>query len=150
MTRVRRALLVLALAGLLVPSSAGAVARTRQHWFAYGQCTWLAYNKRPDVVNYGAEHNGFYHWDGWEWSGHARAEGYSVNHKPRKGDIAVWQRNVGGAGSKGHLAYVRAIYKQGRIGIVEMNWNGHKDARRRALSSSYVKKLDFIHHGPGG
>ena len=54
-----------------------------------------------DIVNYGAEHNGFYHWDGWEWSGHARAEGYSMNHKPRKGDIAVWDKNEAGAGSKG-------------------------------------------------
>jgi surface antigen len=147
---IRRALIALALAGLLVPSSAGAVDRSRQDWFAKGQCTWLAYNKRPDIVNYGAEHNGFYHWDGWEWRGHARAEGYSVNHKPRKGDIAVWQKNVAGAGSKGHLAYVRAIYDKGSIGIVEMNWNGNKDAHRRTLSAATVKKLDFIHHGPGG
>src|SRR5437764_2680773 len=97
---IRRAAVALAVAGLLLPSSAAAVDRSRQHWFAYGQCTWLAYDKRPDIVNYGAENNGFYHWDGWEWSGHARAEGYPVNHRPRKGDIAVWQPHVGGAGSK--------------------------------------------------
>jgi surface antigen len=147
---IRRALTAFVLLALLVPSSASAVDRSRQHWFAYGQCTWLAYNKRPDIVNYGAQHNGFYHWDGWEWSGHAKAEGYSVNRKPRKGDIAVWQPQVGGAGSKGHLAYVRAIYKKGSIGIVEMNWNGHKDPTRRTLTARYVKKLQFIHHGPGG
>jgi surface antigen len=148
---IRRALIPLALVALLMPASAGAASdHPHQSWFAYGQCTWLAYNKRPDIVDYGAAHNGFYHWDGWEWSGHARAEGYSVNHKPRKGDIAVWDRNEGGAGSKGHLAYVRALYTKGRVGIVEMNWNGHKDARRRTLTAAYVKKLDFIHHGPGG
>ena len=150
MSRLRAALVALAVAGLLLPAGAAATDRSRQDWFAYGQCTWLAYNKRPDIVNYGATHFGYYHWDGWEWSGHAKAEGYSVNRKPRKGDIAVWQPHVGGAGSKGHLAYVRAIYKKGRIGIVEMNWNGHKDPTRRTLGPSYVKKLEFIHHGPGG
>jgi len=148
--RTRHAIVALVFAALLLPTSAGAVDRSRQDWFAYGQCTWLAYNKRPDIVNYGAQNNGFYHWDGWEWSGHARAEGYSVSHKARKGDIAVWQKHVAGAGSKGHLAYVRAIYKKGKVGVVEMNWNGIKDAHRRTLPAATVKKLDFIHHGPGG
>jgi surface antigen len=148
---IRRALITLVAAAVLVPSPATAATdRSRQDWFAYGQCTWLAYNKRPDIVNYGAEHNGFYHWDGWEWSGHARVEGYSVTRKPRKGDIAVWQAHVAGAGSKGHLAYVRALYSKGRVGIVEMNWNGIKDAHRRTLPKSQVKKLEFIHRRPAG
>jgi surface antigen len=148
---IRRALIALTLGALVVPSGAGAASdHPHQHWFAYGQCTWLAYNKRPDIVDYGAANNGFYHWDGWEWSGHARAEGYSVNRKAHKGDIAVWQPHVAGAGSKGHLAYVRALYSKGRVGVVEMNWNGIKDAHRRTLPKSQVKKIEFIHHGPGG
>jgi surface antigen len=148
---IRRALIALALVALLTPSAAGAAAdHPHQHWFAYGQCTWLAYDKRPDIVDYGAANNGFYHWDGWEWRGHAKAEGYSVNHGARKGDIAVWQPHVGGAGSKGHLAYVRALYSKGRVGVVEMNWNGIKKAHRRTLSRSYAKKLDFIHRRPAG
>jgi surface antigen len=148
---IRRALVALVLAGLLAPSAAGAASdHPHQHWFAYGQCTWLAYKKRPDIVDYGAKNNGFYHWDGWEWSGHARAEGYAVNRKPHKGDIAVWQPRVAGAGSKGHLAYVRALYSNGRVGVVEMNFNGIKDAHRRTLPKSQAKKLEFIHHGPGG
>jgi surface antigen len=134
-----------------MPSAAGAASdHPHQSWFAYGQCTWLAYDKRPDIVDYGAANNGFYHWDGWEWSGHARVEGYSVSRHPRKGDIAVWQPHVAGAGSKGHLAYVRALYSKGRVGVVEMNWNGIKSAHRRTLSRSYAKKLDFIHHRPAG
>jgi surface antigen len=148
---IRRALIPLALVALLMPASAGAASdHPHQSWFAYGQCTWFAYNKRPDIVDYGAAHNGFYHWDGWEWSGHARAEGYSVNRKPRKGDIAVWQAHVAGAGSKGHLAYVRALYSKGRVGIVEMNWNGIKDAHRRTVPKSQVKKLEYIHRRPAG
>jgi surface antigen len=142
---IRRALLAVLVLAILVPSAAGAADHPHQSWFAYGQCTWLAYKKRPDIVDYGAAHNGYYHWDGWEWSGHARGEGYPVDRHPRKGDIAVWQPRVGGAGSKGHLAYVRSILSKGRVGIVEMNWNGIKDARRRTLSPSYAKKLEFIH-----
>lgn len=148
---IRGLLATLVVAVLLVPAAAtGATDRSRQDWFAYGQCTWLAYNKRPDIVNYGAQKFGFYHWDAWEWSGHAKVEGYSVNRKPKKGDIAVWQAGVAGAGSKGHLAYVRAIYKKGRIGIVEMNWNGIQNPHRRTLYPGTIKKLQFIHHGPGG
>jgi surface antigen len=62
----------------------------------------------------------------------------------------VWQAHVAGAGSKGHLAYVRALYSKGRVGVVEMNWNGIKDAHRRTVPKSQVKKLEFVHRRPAG
>jgi surface antigen len=140
----RLALLLATVAVALSPSSANA-AGEHLHWFKKGQCTRYAYQKRPDIVDEGYRQKGFLHWDGWEWSGHAKASGFTVDRKPRKGDIAVWGRNVGGAGSKGHLAFVEGVTAKHKVKITEVNWNGSHKTTKRTLSRSYAKKLRFIH-----
>ena len=141
---MRRLALIAALAVAIPPATAGA-ARDHLHWFKKGQCTRFAYQKRPDIVDEGYRQHGYLHWDAWEWSGHAKASGFKVDRKPRKGDIAVWQPYVGGAKSKGHLAYVRSIAAKGKVRIAEVNWNGNHKTTYRTLSRSYAKKLQFIH-----
>jgi surface antigen len=142
---MRRAALPLLLAVGLLPASPAAAAGDHLHWFKKGQCTRYAYQKRPDIVDEGYRQHHFLHWDAWEWAPHARDSGFPVNRKPRKGDIAVWQRNVGGAKSKGHLAYVRSVTAKGKVKIAEVNWNGKHTVTYRTLSRSYAKKLQFIH-----
>jgi surface antigen len=141
---MRRLALMVTLA-VAIPSGPAIASGEHLHWFDAGQCTHHAYKKRPDIVDEGYRQHGFLHWDAWEWSGHAKASGFKVDRKPRKGDIAVWQPYVGGAKSKGHLAYVRSIAAKGKVRISEVNWNGKHTTTYRTLSRSYAKKLRFIH-----
>ncbi len=144
MSRTAR-LLILACLSLAVAATTASAAGEHLHWFKKGQCTRYAYQKRPDIVDQGYAQHGFLHWDGWEWSGHAKASGFKVDRKPHKGDIAVWQPNVGGASSKGHLAYVESVTAKHKVKITEVNWNGSHKPGKRTLSPSYAKKLEFIH-----
>jgi surface antigen len=141
----RLALLLATTAVAFTPAASAGASGEHLHWFKKGQCTRYAYQKRPDIVDEGYRQNGFLHWDGWEWSGHAKASGFKVDRKPRKGDIAVWGRNVGGAGSKGHLAHVEAVTAKHKVKITEVNWNGSHKTTKRTLSRSYAKKLQFVH-----
>jgi surface antigen len=148
MSRTAR-LLVLVFLLLAVPLATASAAGEHLHWFKKGQCTRYAYQKRPDIVDEGYARHAYLHWDAWEWSGHAKASGFKVDRKPRKGDIAVWQPNVGGATGKGHLAYVEGVTKQHKVKISEVNWNGHHTMTRRTLSATYAKKLEFVHRLSG-
>jgi surface antigen len=133
----------------IAPASGASSSLPHLHWFAQGQCTHYAYQKRPDIVDQGYSQHGYLHWDAWRWAGQARKTGFSVDRKPRAGDIAVWQPGVGGAGSKGHLAFVRSVTAAGKVKITEVNWNGKKTPTNRTLSSSYASKLQFIHRKSG-
>lgn len=141
--------LSIVLAAGMSTGSAGAAAGSHVNWFAQGQCTRYAYQKRPDIVDEGYKQHGYLHWDAWRWAGQARKTGFSVDRKPRGGDIAVWQPGVGGAGSKGHLAFVRSVTAAGKVKITEVNFNGHKTPTNRTLTRSYASKLQFIHRKSG-
>lgn len=90
--------------------------------FPYGQCTWLAYEYRPDILK--AVKN-----TGWwasppgarDWDEMARDGGFSVDGSPRVGDMAGSEANGGG---QGHLAYVKAVNSDGTITITDMNGSG--------------------------
>jgi surface antigen len=143
---IRLRLLALTLfAAVAMPSGAVASSGPHLHWFKQGQCTRYAYQKRPDIVDEGYRQHGFLHWDGWEWAGHARASGFPVGRHPRKGDIAVWQPGVGGASSKGHLAYVESVTAKGKVRVTQVNWNGNHKSSKRTLTRSYASKLEFVH-----
>ncbi|MEA2438825.1 MAG: hypothetical protein QOH76_249 [Thermoleophilaceae bacterium] len=142
---MRRIALLLALVSVAAAPAPAGAAGEHLHWFKKGQCTRYAYQKRPDIVDEGYRQHHYLHWDGWAWSPHAKASGFKVDHKPRKGDIAVWQRNEGGASDNGHLAYVEGVTSKGKVKISEVNWNGKHTTTRRTLTRSYAKKLDFIH-----
>src|SRR2546423_8524219 len=101
MRRLAHVLIIVSLS-LVAPLATASAAGEHLHWFKKGQCTRYAYQKRPDIVDQGYARNGFLHWDGWEWSGHAKASGFKVDGKPRKGAIAWRQRNVVGSTCKRH------------------------------------------------
>ena len=140
-----RRLLPLLILAVALPSASASAAQSHLHWFAKGQCTRYAYQKRPDIVDEGYRQRGFLHWDGWEWSGHARAAGFAVDRHPRKGDIAVWQPHVGGATSKGHLAYVESVTAKGKVKVTEVNWSGNHKSGKRTLSRRYASRIEFVH-----
>lgn len=113
--------------------------------FPKGQCTRWAYLKRPDVVNRGVRRNGITDWNAYLWAANARREGYSVNTHPHATDIAVWPRNVDGAGRIGHVAYVISVTRRGTVRISEVDWNGSRTPTRRTLTRAQLHGLQFIH-----
>jgi surface antigen len=89
------------------------------YWWAFGQCTWWAQNKRRDE-NLTRMGNAQF------WATGARARGYQVSSTPRAGATVVFQPGVQGAGGAGHVAHVEKVYPGGWFLISEMNfyWNG--------------------------
>ncbi|HEV8194628.1 MAG TPA: CHAP domain-containing protein [Ktedonobacterales bacterium] len=89
------------------------------YWWAFGQCTWWAQNKRRDE---NLRHMG----NAQYWASSARARGYRVGSTPAVGATVVFQPGVQGAGGAGHVAHVEKVYPGGWFLISEMNfyWNG--------------------------
>jgi surface antigen len=88
--------------------------------YAYGYCTWYAYNRRvqlgrPIPSNLGNANT---------WAKRAAAAGYRVDRIPEVGAI---MQNSGGWGGYGHVAIVEKINADGTIVVSEMNgsagWN---------------------------
>ncbi len=91
-----------------VPYSAG-------NRYAYGYCTWYAYNRRvqigpPIPSNLGNANT---------WDDRAAAAGYLVNRTPAAG--AVFQTDSGYAG---HVGVVERVNPDGSILVSEMNYHG--------------------------
>lgn len=127
--------------------AAGAVANSSLpylSWFPKGQCTRFAYRERPDIVNRGVSQYRISNWNAYLWAAHARREGYSVSRHPHAADIVVWPRDVDGAGSVGHVAYVISVTRSA-IRIREVDWNGSPTPTERTLTRAQLRGLQFIH-----
>lgn len=146
---MRRIALLVSLC-LLVLGATSAVAQTpdksRKHAssFPANQCTSWAYKQRPEIVNAGLA-KGLTDWNAWKWAANAKQAGFVVDKAPRRGAIAVWPRNVDGAVSTGHVAYVRSVKRNGSISVSEVNFNGKRGPANRTVKRSTVRKLQFIH-----
>ena len=98
--------------------------------FDWHQCTWWAYEKRPDVyeaaVKAGAPSGGsrgvvdglvVFHWDGGQWFDRAKAAGLATGQTPKVGALVSW------AGWKGvpwgHVAYVEEVRSDEWIRVSE-------------------------------
>ncbi|MGH3335508.1 MAG: CHAP domain-containing protein [Nocardioides sp.] len=76
----------------------------------------------------------------WSGSGNAdnwgRAKPRITDGKPMVGAVAWWKRNVPGAGSSGHVAYVEKVLSRRRIVISEDSWSGDFHWRRITKSGT--------------
>ena len=76
----------------------------------------------------------------WSGSGNAdnwgRAKSGITDHRPMVGAVAWWKRNVPGAGSSGHVAYVEQVLSPTRIVISEDSWSGDFHWRRISKSGT--------------
>jgi surface antigen len=76
----------------------------------------------------------------WSGSGNAdnwgRAKSGITDGKPMVGAVAWWRRNVPGAGSSGHVAYVEKVLSSRKIVISEDSWSGDFHWRRISKSGS--------------
>jgi len=105
--------------------------------YAYGYCTWYAYNRRMEL----GMPIGSLWGNASTWAAYARAAGYVVDHTPSVGAV---MQSTGGYGGMGHVAIVESINADGSIVISEMNgvagWN-RIDYRTVTNPSAY----NFIH-----
>lgn len=93
-------------------------ARTDALWAAHpagndyyiGQCVWYVANKRPVPYGLGNANT---------WYTRAKAWGFDGGAEPRVGAVATTT-----AYYYGHVAYVEAVYGDGRILVSEMNYQG--------------------------
>lgn len=105
--------------------------------YAYGYCTWYAYNRRAALgmklpsVTWGNANT---------WDTGAAASGYLVNGVPSVG--AVFQTD---GGAYGHVGIVEEVYADGSIKISEMNYAGWNRVTEGYLSPSEYAGYDFIH-----
>jgi surface antigen len=101
--------------------------------FQNGQCTELAANTRPDVVQaiiegaigselaQGQTNESMPDMDARYWTAEASAVGLATGNAPRRGALMVFQPGVLGAGSAGHIAYVQRVNRNGSFRIAQMH-----------------------------
>lgn len=75
--------------------------------YGWGQCTWYAKNRRPDLPNMLG--------NGGSWRYSAAARGIATGTTPQAGAIAE---------IPGHVMYVESVNGNGTINISEMNYGG--------------------------
>lgn len=101
--------------------------------FPRGECTFHAYELRPDIydtaVARGVSPLG---WDAYSWAPRARQAGFRVGSVPAAGALAVFKREYyggprpdGRGGQYGHLGYVVRVHADGSFRMSERNWGGN-------------------------
>jgi surface antigen len=85
----------------------------------YGNCTWYARYKRPEV-------DGICTLDASQWFSQAKSGGLCVGSTAVVGSIAVfnyWMTIDGVYKNAGHVAYVESVNADGSFNVSEMGWN---------------------------
>lgn len=104
--------------------------------YAYGNCTWYAYERR---VQLGLPVGSFWG-NAATWAAYARAAGLVVNNSPSVGAI---MQNGGGYG---HVAIVESVAANGDITVTEMNYAGNFNrVTSRTISAGQAAAFNFIH-----
>ncbi|MDB5179389.1 MAG: hypothetical protein JWN12_21 [Candidatus Saccharibacteria bacterium] len=106
--------------------------------YAYGNCTWYAYERRAAM---GMPVGSFWG-NGGSWAYSARAAGYVVNNVPSYGAVLVE------AGSPGHVAVVESVADDGTIVVSEMNnaaYGGFNIINNRMISAGQATLYQYIH-----
>jgi N-acetylmuramoyl-L-alanine amidase len=98
--------------------------------FAFGNCTYYVYNRRPIP----------WQGDAWAWYGNSQAMGFSTGHSPRPRSIMVtWESGYG------HVAYVDSVNPDGSWVVSEMNWVAFNTVDRRLIRPGGVPLIGFIY-----
>lgn len=99
----------------------GSTAGNTYYW---GQCTWYAKNRRPDLPNMLG--------NGGQWVANAAARGYATGSTPRVGAVAE---------VPGHVMYVESVNKNGTITVSEMNYQGVGVVSTRTLPAANARYI---------
>lgn len=132
--------------GYVAPRSSGgnvsyvAVARTvfAGNKYAYGYCTWHAYNRRAELGRQVGSNWG----NANTWASYARAAGFRVDKTPAAG--AVFQTASGWYGF-GHVGVVERVNSDGSFVVSEMNYTAWNRITSRTISAAETGQYNFIH-----
>lgn len=106
--------------------------------YAYGNCTWYAYERRAAM---GMSVGSFWG-NGGSWAYSGRAAGYAVNNTPSYGAVLVE------AGSPGHVAVVESVAADGTVVVSEMNnsaYGGFNIINNRTISAGQAAIYQYVH-----
>lgn len=106
--------------------------------YAYGYCTYYAYNKRAAIGRPVASNWG----NATTWAALASASGFAVDKSPRAGDVF---QTSGGWGGYGHVGFVERINSDGSIFVSEMNYAGWNVVSTRTISADQIGLYNYIH-----
>lgn len=106
--------------------------------YAYGYCTYYAYNRRAEL---GRPIGG--NWgNASSWAAYARGAGFTVDKTPRPG--AVFQTAAGWGGA-GHVGVVERVNADGSFVTSEMNYGGWNRVSARTISAGEAAQYGYIH-----
>lgn len=123
--------------GSIVSSSMAGVSAGNR--YAYGNCTWYAYNRRAAL----GRPVGSFWGNANTWAINARAAGYQVDYTPAAGAVLVDT-----AGYYGHVAVVESVQSNGDIVVSEMNnyaYGGFGIVNTRTISAGQAGSYQYIH-----
>lgn len=106
--------------------------------YAWGYCTWYAYERRAQM----GLSTGSYWGNARTWAVYARADGYVVSRNPTVGAILVDQ-----SGYYGHVAVVESVGPNGDITVSEMNnvaYGGFGVVSRRTITAGQAGVYQYI------
>jgi N-acetylmuramoyl-L-alanine amidase len=106
--------------------------------YAYGYCTWYAYNRRAEL----GRPVGSFWGDAVTWKSYAMAAGYPVNRTPAAGAVL---HDPYSAPPYGHVAVVERVNPDGSITVSEMNYAGWNRISYRTISAGEVGSYNYIH-----
>lgn len=106
--------------------------------YAYGYCTWYAYNRRAELGRPIGSNWG----NASTWATYARAAGFRVDKTPEPG--AVFQTTAGWGGA-GHVGIVEKVNGDGSFVTSEMNYGGWNRISSRTISAGEVGQYYYIH-----
>ena len=106
--------------------------------YAYGYCTYYAYNRRAEL---GRPIGG--NWgNAVSWAAMARAQGFRVDNIPEAGAVI---QNGGGWGGYGHVGIVERVNSDGSLTVSDMNYVGWNIISTRTVPASSVGSYNYIH-----
>lgn len=106
--------------------------------YAYGYCTWYAFNRRAELGRPIGSNWG----NAVTWAAYARAAGFRVDKSPEAG--AVFQQG-GGYSGLGHVGVVERVNADGSIFVSEMNYAGWNVVSNRTIPAGQVGSYNYIH-----
>lgn len=103
--------------------------------YAYGYCTWYAFNRRAELGKPIGSNWG----DAVSWAGYARSAGFRVDRTPEAGAV------IQNGGGYGHVGIVERVNSDGSILVSDMNFVGWNIISNRTLSAAQAASYTYIH-----